>query len=113
MKNTSEKTLPAIIDRAVWEKVTIGRAGVRWDSAVEKARKGIGGNQEDMVSADTFGRYKTESEERTETGGRLALRNKVKPEKGMDAEVHGLKRRDRKENVSVRPNGLRETLKLL
>ena len=30
------KELPDIVDRAVWEKVTNGRVGLRWDSVVEK-----------------------------------------------------------------------------
>ena len=44
--------------RAEWKKVTKGRAGIWWDSAVEKVWKDIGGNQGDMMSADKFGRYK-------------------------------------------------------
>ena len=31
-----KKRPPAIADRAVWNKVTKGRAGKRWDSVVEK-----------------------------------------------------------------------------
>ena len=59
-----QKRLPAIGDRAIWEKVT-GLAGIRWDSAVEKVWKNIGVNQEDILSAERFGRYnKTEVEER-------------------------------------------------
>ena len=50
--------LPAIVDRAVWEKVTKGRAGIRWDSVVEKVWKGIGGNQEEAMPAGKFGKYK-------------------------------------------------------
>ena len=34
-----EKRLPAMVDRAVWEKVTKGRAGIRWDSVVDKVWK--------------------------------------------------------------------------
>ena len=40
--NMSEKRLPAI-DRTVWEKITKGRAGIRWDNVVEKIRKDLGG----------------------------------------------------------------------
>ena len=36
VKNLPEKRLPAIGDRAVWEKVTNGRAGIRWDNVFEK-----------------------------------------------------------------------------
>ena len=36
VRNMPKKRLPAIADRAVWERVTKGRAGTRWDSVVEK-----------------------------------------------------------------------------
>ena len=44
VRNVPKKRLPATADRAVWEKVTKGRAGVRWGSVVEKVLKDIGGN---------------------------------------------------------------------
>ena len=55
-RNMSKKRLPAIADRAVWEKVTKGRAGIRWDSVVEKVWKDIRGNQEEILqlSIDKF-----------------------------------------------------------
>ena len=34
-----KKRLPAIADRAVWEKITKGRAGIRWDNVVQKIWK--------------------------------------------------------------------------
>ena len=43
--------MPAITDRAVWEKVTKGLAGIRWDSVAERVSKHIGGNQEEIRSA--------------------------------------------------------------
>ena len=46
VRNTPKKRLPAIVDRAVWERVTKGRAGIRWDSVGEKVWEDIGGNQE-------------------------------------------------------------------
>ena len=49
VKNTPKKLLPAIADRAVWEKVSKGRAGIRWDSVVEKVWKDMGGNQEEIM----------------------------------------------------------------
>ena len=49
-----KQRLPAIAERAVWEKVTRGRAGIRQDSVVEKAWKGIEGNQEEILSIDMF-----------------------------------------------------------
>ena len=36
VNNVPEKRLPAIVDRAVWEKITKRRAGIRWDNVVEK-----------------------------------------------------------------------------
>ena len=34
--NMPRKSLPAITDRAVWEKATKGRAGIRWDSVLRE-----------------------------------------------------------------------------
>ena len=45
VKNMPEKRLPAIVDRAVWEKITKGEAGIRWDVVVEKTWKDLGGDQ--------------------------------------------------------------------
>ena len=44
-----KQRLPAIANRAVWEKVTKGRAGVRWDNVVEKVWKDTGGKQEEII----------------------------------------------------------------
>ena len=63
VRNRPKKRLPAIVDRAAWEKVTKGQAGIRWDSVVEKAWKHIGGNQEEVMSAGKFGEYKPDLEE--------------------------------------------------
>ena len=38
VRNMPKKRLPAIADRAVWEKVTKGRAGIRWDSSRESKK---------------------------------------------------------------------------
>ena len=46
VRNMPKKRLSVIADRAVWEKVTKGRAGIRWDSVVEKVWKEIGGKHE-------------------------------------------------------------------
>ena len=45
-----------------------GRAGIRWDNAVDKVWKGllIGGNQENVLSMEKFGGYKTEVKEMVE-----------------------------------------------
>ena len=55
-KEHAEKRLPAMADGAVWEKVTKDRAGIRWDSVVEKIWKDIGENQEEiLLSRDSLG----------------------------------------------------------
>ena len=80
VRNMAKKRLPAIADKAVWKKVTKGRAGIRWDSVVEKVWKVIPGNQEEILSIEKFAGYKTEVKERIETRERLTLRSKVKEE---------------------------------
>ena len=47
----------------------------------------MGGNQEKVMSAEKFGKYKAQVEERIERRGRLALRNKVESEKHL--EIYG------------------------
>ena len=78
-------------DRVVWEQVTKGQAGIRWDSVVENVWNDMGGNQEELLPLEKFAGYKTEVKERIETRGELALRNKVKEE---HLEIHA--RFDRK-----------------
>ena len=78
---------PAIADRAVWESVAKGRAGIRWDSVVEKVWKDIGGNQEEILSIEKFTGYKREMKEKIETWKGLALRNNVKEEERL--EIYG------------------------
>ena len=46
---------PFIADRAVWEKVTQGRAGIRWDNVVDKVWKERGGNHEEVLPMKKFG----------------------------------------------------------
>ena len=75
--------MAAIADRAVWEKVITGRAGKRWDSVVEKVWKDIGRNQDEKLSIEKVGGYKTEANERIQRRKRLALRNKVKHEEHL------------------------------
>ena len=102
-----EKRLPAIVDRAVCEKITKRRAGIRWDNVVEKIWKDLVGGQEEVLSIKKFGGYKTEVKETIEERERLALRNKVKEEKHL-RDIPGVERRYWNENVAARPNGLRE-----
>ena len=45
-----EKKLPAIVDNAVWEKKTKGRAGIKCKKVVENIWKGIGGDQGEILS---------------------------------------------------------------
>ena len=82
----------AIADRAVLEKVTKGRAGIRWVSVVEKGWKDVGGNQEEILSIEKFEGYKTEVKENIEIRERLALRNKVKEEEHL--EIYGCLREE-------------------
>ena len=35
-RNVPKKRLPAIVDTAVWKKVSKARAGIRWDNVVEE-----------------------------------------------------------------------------
>ena len=79
-----KERLLAIADRAVWNKVTKERAGIRWDSVVEKVWKNIGGNQEEILSIDTLRGYSTEIKEGMQTSERLALRKKVKEGEHLD-----------------------------
>ena len=71
--------LPAIGDRAAWEKMTTGRGGIRWDNVVEKMWKDLGGDQEEALLSTE----KAEVKERVEERERLVLRSKVKKEKHL------------------------------
>ena len=84
--------MATIVDRDVWEKVTKGRAGIKWDNVVEKIWKDLGGDQEEVLSIDKFGGYKTEQEGRIEERERQAPRNKVEEEKHL--EIYGGSRED-------------------
>ena len=64
-----------------------GRAGMRSDNVVEKIWKGLGGDQEEVLSTDKRGGYKTEVEDRIEERERQALSNKVKEER--HSEIYG------------------------
>ena len=70
----SEKRLPAIVDSSVWEKITRGRAGVRWDNVVKKIWKGLGGYQEEVLSMEKFGGFKTEVKERPRRKGKASAK---------------------------------------
>ena len=92
--SSTQKRLPAISDTAVWEKITKGRAGIRWDNVAEKIWKDLlEGDQElTLQSKDEFGGYKAEVQEIIEERERLALSNKVNEEKHL--EIYGELRED-------------------
>ena len=109
--NMLKKRLPAIVDRGVWEKVTKGRAGTRWDSVVQKARKDIGRSQEEVMPDGKFRRYKAEEvEEMIGRRERLGLRNKVESGKKNTyiRDMRGIEGRNWNENVFARPDELRK-----
>ena len=62
-RNMPEKKLPAVADRAVWEKITTRRAGILWDNVVQKVWEELGRYQ-DTLSIEKFGGYKTEVKEK-------------------------------------------------
>ena len=74
VRSTPKKRLTARANSPVWEKVTKGRAGMRWDNVVDKVWMEIGGNNEDMLSMEQFWGYKTEAKERIKIRERLALK---------------------------------------
>lgn len=45
--------------RTVWNKKTRGQAGIQWDRIVENVWKEIGGSQDEILSIDEGGVYKT------------------------------------------------------
>ena len=52
------KRLPAIVDKAVWKKVTKGQPA-RWDKEVERVWKEIRGNKDGVLSIGESPGYKT------------------------------------------------------
>ena len=77
-RNMPKKRLPTIADRGVWEKVSTGRAGRRWDSVVEEVWKDVGASKEKTLSIETFAGYNLEVKSIIEIRETLALRNKAK-----------------------------------
>lgn len=53
------KILPATVDEAVWNKVTNGHAGIRWDSVANKECEDTRRNQDEIISRCECGGYKT------------------------------------------------------
>ena len=50
VSNTSDKMLPDTFDKAVREKITKERAGIKWNNGVKKIWKDLGGDHEWIVS---------------------------------------------------------------
>ena len=97
--------MPAIADRAVWAKVTKGRAGIRWDSVVDKVWKDIGGNQQEIMSIEKLRGTRKKLKDRNK--GKASA--KKQGERGVTLrDLRGVGRRNKNENVFARPNGLRE-----
>ena len=102
VKDMPEKRLPAIVDDAVWEKITRGRAGIRWDNAVEKIWKDVGGDQEEELSTETFGgrvqdrteitkrrKGKANANKYGERGDHLEIYEGLREDIGMETYLHG------------------------
>ena len=66
VRNMQIKRLPAIVDRAVWTKVTKGQP-VRWDKGVERVWQEIGGNKDEALSIGESAGYKTKVRDMIET----------------------------------------------
>ena len=86
VRNIPKTRLPTVTDRAVWEKVTKGRAGIRWDNVVEKIWKDIRrrkARRDTAVHEQVCGvqdRVKRKDRKRE----RLVLRNMVKEEEHLE-----------------------------
>ena len=74
------------------QDVKKGRGGIRWDNVAETIWKDLGGDQEQALSIEKFGGYKTEVKYIIEERERLALRRKVKEEQHL--EIYGGLRED-------------------
>ena len=88
--------MPAIAARDVWEKVTKGRAGIRWDSVVEKGWKDIGGNQEEVLQLfmDKFGGYKTDRCKRKDANkGKASAKKQNEGGGALERITRGLEKR--------------------
>ena len=66
--------MPAVTDRAVWQKVTKERAGIRWDSVVEKGWKDVGGNQEEILSIEKFAGLQDRSKRKYRNKGKASAK---------------------------------------
>ena len=55
------RSLPAIADRAIREKITKSRAGEERDNTIEEVWRDLGGSQGGMLSIEKLGGYKTQA----------------------------------------------------
>ena len=105
VRNLPEKRLPAIADRAVWEKITKGRAGIEWDNVVEKIWKDLG-DQEHTVHEKKW-RVQDRSKSKDRRKGKASAKKSGERGETLGG-VRGVEGRCWDENVFARPNGLRE-----
>ena len=82
VRSMQSERLPAIVDRAVWKKVTKGQP-VRWDKEVEKVWQEIGGNKDEVLSIGESAGYKTKVRDMIEIREKGALRCKVDKEEHL------------------------------
>ena len=101
-----KKRLSALAKIAVWEKVTKGLAGIRWDGVVDEVWKEITGIQEDTVHGEVWG-----AQDRRKTKDRKKRKASMRQEGGRGRayrDLREIKRRDWYENIFPWPNRLRE-----
>ena len=98
--------MPAIADRAVWEKATKGRAGIRWESVVAKSTEGSRRKAtRDTVHREVCGvQGRREKEDRNK--GKASAKKQAEGGRTL-RDIRGVKR-NRNEIVTARSNGLRE-----
>ena len=89
VRNVPKKRLPAIVIMELCGRSNKERAGVRWDGVDEKVRNYIGGNQEEMLSAEKLGGVQGKSRRTGRKQGKAtaALRNELKSDELL--EIYG------------------------
>ena len=83
MKNTQRKIFPAIVDLTVRKKRTNEQAGIRWDRVVENLWREIRGNQNEIMSIDDGGGYKTKLRHMVEKRWKETLKRNVDGEEHL------------------------------
>ena len=100
--------MPVKADRAVWEKLKKGPAGIRWDSVDKKVWNNIGGNREEILSREKFAGFKTAVKDSICRNKGKASAKKQGEIGGTLRDLRGVKKRNNNINVFERPNGLHE-----